>query len=93
MLRRHHAARAAAAALIENAPVRLADLDDGKGPDAPALIGEGGIGAGQLEQGDLRGAKRKAGRGLQVRGDAEAPRHVGNRLRSDLLRELHGHGV
>src|SRR3546814_14787656 len=57
------------------------------------FVGDGGIGAGQLEQGHLVGAERERRIRPQRGRDAEAARRMQYLFPPDLFRERHGDGI
>ena len=79
---------------IEHLAVAVAHLGDDVGQHAAAAIGEGRVGAGQLEQRDLRGAERDRRRVACSSEWMPSRRAVRiTRQASDVAGELHGHRV
>ena len=62
--------------LLEQVAVGVRDSLDHVGGEGEALVGEDGIGRGQLEEGDLEGAERHRRVGLELLPDAEAVRRL-----------------
>ena len=79
--------------LVEQLALGGFDLEDAIGFDRTPLGRHDGEGAGHVDQANLVGAQHHGGIGVDLGGDAETPRHRGNRAEADFVAELRGHRV
>ena len=75
-----------AVGLPEHVAVAVLDADDGVGLDAGAVVGEGEVGAGQVERADLLHAEGDRRHLVELGVDARRVGGVGDGRRADLRR-------
>ena len=95
LLRRHDLLAGWRHVLFQNLPVGAGHVQHGHGGHAQAAVGEGGVGSGQLQQGDLAAAQGEgqAVVGAGERGDAQAAGHVAQGWQPHMLQGLHRRDV
>ncbi len=93
ILRAHHCRMGAGGAGIEQLAGNRAHLEDAERRHAFAAIGEGGIGAGQLQRRHAGGAQRQRSHFVQRRCYAQPSGGGGNGARADFLGQLRRDGI